>query len=516
MKKRYLWLLLILIMAVFSGCSKRVTKETEDITYGIDVARYQGTVNWTEVADSGVDFAMIRLGYRGASDGVIKEDANGRYNLQEASKAGVAIGAYFFSTATTKEEAVEEAKWVAAILDGYPITYPVAYDCEGFEDPESRQYSMTKTERTDVALAFLKTIERLGYEGMFYASKNMLEANAKWETTRIAGKYKIWVAQYPELPYPVTECSTYSQEHHMWQYSMEGKVPGIRANVDLNIAYFGYDGIEPPKGKEPTETYGPDVEAMMDFTQVSEMVTAKNETNLRSIPSQEEPSQVLYTLKRGEIAQRIAVSYSGWSKLIFQGETYYAVTNYLTTDINGTGEENRDTDGDGIQTVFHPVDEQVTAKELVNLRLLPSTEHEGAEIIGQLKHGEAAHRVGVSDNGWSKLIWNETTCYAVTNYLMTVEENGQTPETEPAATDSDGQPQIKTTFTEVNDRVTAKLKVNLRNIPSVDHPDSKVIATIVNGDVVTRTGINEELGWSRVEYEGQTLYCVSRYLMGAK
>ena len=74
----------------------------------------------------------------------------------------------------------------------------------------------------------------------------------------------------------------------------------------------------------------------MDFTQVSEMVTAKYETNLRSIPSQEEPSQVLYTLKRGEIAQRIAVSYSGWSKLIFQGETYYAVTNYLTTDINGT------------------------------------------------------------------------------------------------------------------------------------------------------------------------------------
>ena len=64
--------------------------------------------------------------------------------------------------------------------------------------------------------------------------------------------------------------------------------------------------------------------------------------------------------------------------------------------------------------------------------------------------------------------------------------------------------------------MTAKLKVNLRNIPSVDHPDSKVIATIVNGDVVTRTGINEELGWSRVEYDGQTLYCVSRYLMGAK
>ena len=71
MKKRYLWLLPILIMAVFSGCSKRVTKETETITHGIDVARYQGTVNWTEVADSGVDFAMIRVGYRGSGTGTL-------------------------------------------------------------------------------------------------------------------------------------------------------------------------------------------------------------------------------------------------------------------------------------------------------------------------------------------------------------------------------------------------------------------------------------------------------------
>lgn len=501
---------------MLSGCGKkRVTREIDVTTHGIDVARYQGTINWQDVSEAGIDFAMVRLGYRGASDGIIKQDSNALYNLQAASNHGVSLGAYFFSTAITKEEAVEEAKWVAAILEGFPITYPVAYDCEGFDDPDSRQYGLTKQERTDNALAFLKTITRLGYEGMFYSSKNMMEMNAKWETNRIAKKYKIWVAQYPEFPYPTTPESSFSQEHHMWQYSMEGNVPGISQHVDLDVAYFGYDGIEPARGKKPEETYEPDVEAMMDFTQVSEQVTAKNETNLRSIPSQEEPSQVLCILKNGEIAQRIAVSYSGWSKVIYQGETYYAVSSYLTTDLYGTG-EGSDPDGDGIQTVFHQADEQVTAKDYVNLRLLPSVEHEGAEVIGQLKNGETAHRIGTSDNGWSKLEWDGKTCYAVTRYLVTVDVPDETmaQSTQPSAQSAapDANIQVQTTFEPVSDRVTPKIEVNLRNIPSVDHPQSTIVATIQRGVIVNRTGINEDVGWSRVEYQGQILYCVTRYI----
>ena len=97
------FLILFICSSCLFGCGKkkRVTKETEDTTYGIDVARYQGTIDWNEVAQSGVDFAMIRVGYRGQTDGIIKEDPNGRYNLQEASKAGIKIGAYFFSTAVS-------------------------------------------------------------------------------------------------------------------------------------------------------------------------------------------------------------------------------------------------------------------------------------------------------------------------------------------------------------------------------------------------------------------------------
>ena len=134
-------------------------KETDDVTFGVDVARYQGTIDWPTVAASGVDFAIVRLGYRSLVDGVITEDTNAAYNLQQAGKAGLKLGAYFFSTAITEEEAIEEANWVADFLAPYAITYPVAYNCEGFADPQNRQYPLSKTQRTDIALAFLKQIE---------------------------------------------------------------------------------------------------------------------------------------------------------------------------------------------------------------------------------------------------------------------------------------------------------------------------------------------------------------------
>ena len=116
--------IMLVICSCLFGCGKkkRVTKETEDTTYGIDVARYQGTIDWDTVAQSGIDFAMIRVGYRGQTDGIIKEDPNGRYNLQEATKAGIKIGAYFFSTAASEEEAKEEAAWLGQSLANYPLT----------------------------------------------------------------------------------------------------------------------------------------------------------------------------------------------------------------------------------------------------------------------------------------------------------------------------------------------------------------------------------------------------------
>ena len=418
-KKSLALMLVCAAIVLLTGCSKRA-KETEELTTGIDVARYQGTIDWGRVATSSVDFAMVRVGYRSSADGRLVEDSNARYNLQEAQKNDIMLGAYFFSTAINEEEAKEEANWTADILDQYSITYPVAYDCEGYGEADSRQNHLSKQERTDIALAFLKQIEKRGYEGMFYSSKNEMEGDQKWEVSRIEKDYKIWVAQYPAEAYPSTEQSSYSGTHQMWQHTTNGVVPGITVNVDLNVGYFGYEQINLPISDVPPEEVEPDVEAMMNFKPVEETVTAKDETNLRSIPSQGEDSQVLYTLKNGEEAKRIAICPSGWSKVLFNGNIYYAVSSYLTTDLDYAG----------------------------------------------------------------------------------------TPEYE-VETEDDG---VETRFVAVNEQVTAKIEVNLRTLPSVEHPDCKIVTLLKNGTVVTRTGINEELGWSRLDYNGQTVYCVSSML----
>ena len=217
--------------------------ETDEVTLGIDVSKYQGSIDWEQVAQSGVEFAMIRVGYRTKVTGIIYEDPGARYNLQEAAKNGILVGAYFFSSAVSEEEAREEAAWVADFIARYPVTYPVAYNCEDFQSPDSRQYGLGSEERTRIACAFLDTVAAAGYTPMFYASRNEMEGNAQWNMDTLGSRYRVWVSQYPEQPYPETAASTYSGTHAMWQYTSTGKVNGINGNVDLNECYRDFPSI---------------------------------------------------------------------------------------------------------------------------------------------------------------------------------------------------------------------------------------------------------------------------------
>lgn len=520
MRKRTRWLALclacILVAGLFTGCKPKRAEEIETVTFGIDVARYQGTIDWSQVAAAGIDFAMIRVGYRSLAEGIIKEDPNARYNLQEAQRCGIKIGVYFFSTAITEEEAEEEANWVAELIAPYSITYPVAYNCEGFGEPGNRQYTLTRAERTDFALKFLETIEKQGYEAMFYASKNEMENDAKWEVSRIEPEYKIWVAQYPVQPYPDTRESDYSRTHHMWQYTREGTVAGIEAPVDMDVCYFGYEGISEPMSDEPPEIAYPDPEAMLTFEEVYEEVTAKIEVNLRSHPNQEEESQELYLLKNGEKAIRTGISANGWSRLEYEGQRVYAVTTMLTTDMDydpsqETAPPAVDLDGDGIVTEFKTVNETVTAKEATNLRTLPSTEHPDCEIVHKLLNGETVLRTGIDEKwGWSRLQYESQVCYAVSSMLTT--------ELPKKTKDLSEQEAFVVTmaFNETSDAVTARIKVNLRNMPSTEDERSEVIYTLQNGDVAVRTGVAVKGEWARVEYKGMTLYCINNYLEKTK
>lgn len=501
-KIRQIFCLLLLSampLFIFAGCQSRNPRnETDEITMGIDVARYQGTIDWGQVAASGIDFAMVRLGYRTQVSGEIVEDSNARYNMQQASKYGIKLGAYFFSTAINEEEAVEEAHWIAQLISQYPITYPVAYNCEGFLDGENRQFGMSKEERTDVAIAFLKAIEKEGYEGMFYASKNEMKDDAQWITSKIEGRYKIWVAQYPDIPYPMTASSNYPGEHQMWQYSTQGDIPGISLPVDCNIAYFGYESICEPHKNEPPMEVGPDPEALLNFTDVNESVTAKEETNLRSLPSQGDDSLILSTLNNGEIAVRVGICDSGWSKVTVNGKTYYAVSSLLTTDLSYKPGQ----DDPGIQTQFRSVNEEVTAKEVVNLRNIPSVKSDDSMVCGQLRNGDTAIRIGISENGWSKLEYDNDIYYAVSNYLKLTDNSSS----------NDDYSEIQTQFEEIHDQVTAKDVVNLRSRPSVEEDESEIISQLKKGEIIDRTGINRDLGWSRVVKDGEVLYCITSYL----
>lgn len=389
--------------------------ETTDLTMGIDVSKYQGTIDWQKVKASGVEFAMIRVGYRARSTGEIFEDPTARYNMQEAQAAGIKLGVYFFSSAVTKEEARAEAAFTKDIIAKYKITYPVAYNCEDFQSSDSRQYGLGSAERTQLACAFLDEISAGGYTPMFYASKGELEGSAQWDTQALASRYKIWVAQYPEKPYPQTAASAYSGSHDMWQYTSQGTVDGIPGKVDVNLAYFGYAKEADARDETPAQVVEADPEVGIIFTEVNETVTAKQETNLRTKPSTIDDGTIADKLVHGDTAVRTGIGHNGWSRIIYNGQTYYAVSSYLTTDMNDTGHE-----APPQGPVYTPVNESVTAKIETNLRTEPGTAS-GDTIVGVLHNGEVLVRTGIGDNGWSQLDYNGQTVYAVSSFLKAAE-----------------------------------------------------------------------------------------------
>ncbi len=386
--------------------------EVSGMVMGIDVSKYQGTIDWDRVKNSGVGFAMIRVGYRAKATGELFEDPTARYNMQEAQKAGVMIGAYFFSSAVTPQEAKAEAVFTEDIIAKYKITYPVAYNCEDFQSPDSRQFGLDRAARTSLACAFLDEIASAGYTPMFYASKGELEGSAQWDTSLLETKYKMWVAQYPERPYPETSVCGYSGLHDMWQYTSQGIVDGINKKTDVNIAYFQYTQEAQAKDDVPAETVEADPEVGIIFTEVNETVTAKQETNLRSEPSTLNDDTIMYKLTHGETATRTGIGHNGWSRVIYNGQTLYAVTSYLTTDMDDTGQQ-----APPQGPVYTPVNEQVTAKIETNLRSEPSTSNPDT-VVGMLHNGETLTRTGIGDNGWSQLEYNGQTVYAVSSYLV--------------------------------------------------------------------------------------------------
>lgn len=457
---------------------------------GIDVSKWQGKIDWNQVKKDQIDFAFIRIGYRG-ENGVIYKDDNADYNIQQASKAGILVGVYFYSTALNQQEAIEEAKWTLQSIKSYSISYPVVYDCEGYKYSSSRTYKLSSHERTQNALAFLDTISKANYDTMFYSS--LSDIHTHWEVSDIEKKHKIWIAQYSQTIYPDKETPDYNGTCHAWQYTNKGHVKGINGNVDMVVCYFKNDQTTPKDTSASTpKASTPLTEEDKMYSSVNEKVTAKEETNLRSLATTK--SDIIATLKNGQTVTRIGVGSNGWSKLKYNNKTVYAITSYLTTDLTVMQKEPEDI---VLGQKFESKKDKVTAKEEVNLRSQPST---SSDVVGSLKSGTFLERTSVSANGWSRLIYNGQTVYAITNYLS--HEVIEKPEPKPTTPPSDG-------FTAVDEQVTAKSETNLRDKPSLE--GSQVVHTLKNGEYIKRIGVHSN-GWSKLEYNNQIVYAISSYL----
>ena len=190
---------------------------------GIDVSKFQGSIDWNAVKADGITFAIIRCGYRGYGSGALVEDSTYRQNIQGAINAGLRVGVYFYSQAINEAEAVEEASMVLSLVSGYSLPLGVYYDTESVGG--GRANALSAAERTACAVAFCETIRSAGYSAGVYSYASWFYNALNFANI---SKYNIWIAQYRDT-------LSFSYKHNIWQYTGSGSVNGISKPVDMNI-----------------------------------------------------------------------------------------------------------------------------------------------------------------------------------------------------------------------------------------------------------------------------------------
>ena len=194
---------------------------------GIDVSAHQGKINWQKVADDGVEFAFIRVAFRGYGTGKLVEDKYFEDNIKGANKAGIKAGVYVYSQAVTEEELLEEANFVLEKIAPYKLDCPVVYDVEKVAGADGRMNNISIEERTRFAVLFCQTMENAGYQSMIYHNMEMAAMMVNLEELE---PYQKWFAYYNDDFY-------YPYDYAVWQYSEKGQVNGVEGNVDLNISF---------------------------------------------------------------------------------------------------------------------------------------------------------------------------------------------------------------------------------------------------------------------------------------
>lgn len=209
------------------GGFKRYKSEDTLASVGVDVSSHQQEIDWELVAANGVEFAMIRVGYRGYTEGEIQPDDYFVQNIEGARAAGLDVGVYFFSQALDEQEAIDEANYVLEQIKDYPLSYPVIFDWEDIE-ADARTDGMDSVQLTKNAIAFCDTIEQAGYRAGVYFNQRFGYEEFDLESLQ---DYVFWLAEYNDTP-------SFSFHFQIWQYCNDGRVDGIKTDVDLNLAFL--------------------------------------------------------------------------------------------------------------------------------------------------------------------------------------------------------------------------------------------------------------------------------------
>lgn len=223
-----------------TGRGEQFKKEHPEIKVGIDVSKYQEEIDWEAVKKDGIDYVMVRVGFRGyGSTGSLNKDIMYEKNIEGAKKAGLDVGVYFFSQAINEQEGIAEAQYTLGLIEKYNITYPIAFDTEYSSSPNltGRADNISVQDRTNAAKGFCRTIVDSGYKVLIYGNpywfKEKIDLNQLKE-------YKIWLANYTGATQdnPLAKPSSYKGQYVMWQYTESGSVNGIKGGVDCNIFYY--------------------------------------------------------------------------------------------------------------------------------------------------------------------------------------------------------------------------------------------------------------------------------------
>lgn len=204
---------------------------------GVDLSYHNDKVDFEKLADSPVEFVMLRCGYRGYTEGGLIEDEKFKEYAKAANENNLKLGVYFFTQAITEQEARAEADYVIKLIEDYDISYPVAFDTEYVEDEEARTNTaeLSREDLSKICIAFCERIKEAGYYPMIYASENWFRR--KLDVNMLAD-YDFWAPQYLDE-------NDFLYDFTIWQYTDSGNAPGVEGDCDLNISMVDYAEFVP-------------------------------------------------------------------------------------------------------------------------------------------------------------------------------------------------------------------------------------------------------------------------------